>query len=62
MQRRIFVRDGALALVTMGLSPSFLRRATFGARLEATRKGKILVQGKLSQVGCEKCRSRMMIC
>ena len=29
MQRRVFVKDGALALVTMGLSPSFLRRATF---------------------------------
>jgi uncharacterized protein (DUF1501 family) len=43
MHRRVFVKDGALALVTMGLSPSFLRRATFGARLEATRKGKILV-------------------
>ncbi len=43
MHRRVFVKDGALALVTMGLSPSFLRRATFGAQLEGTRKGKILV-------------------
>jgi uncharacterized protein (DUF1501 family) len=43
MQRRVFVRDGALALVTLGLSPSFLRRATFAAELQATRKGKILV-------------------
>jgi uncharacterized protein (DUF1501 family) len=37
------VKDGALALVTMGLSPSFLRRATFAAELQGSRKGKILV-------------------
>ena len=43
MQRRVFVRDGALALVTLGLSPSFLKRATFAARLQGSRKGKILV-------------------
>ncbi len=43
MQRRVFVRNGALALVTMGLSPSFLRRATYAAELQAARKGKILI-------------------
>ncbi|HEX9564577.1 MAG TPA: DUF1501 domain-containing protein [Gemmatimonadaceae bacterium] len=43
MQRRVFVKNGAMALVTMGLSPSFLRRATFAADLGATRKGKILI-------------------
>jgi uncharacterized protein (DUF1501 family) len=43
MQRRVFVRDGALALVTLGLSPSFLRRATFAAELQGGRKGKVLV-------------------
>lgn len=43
MQRRVFVRDGALALVTLGLSPSFLRRATFGAELRGARKGKVLI-------------------
>ena len=43
MQRRVFVRQGAIALVTMGLSPSFLRRAAYAADLRATRKGKILV-------------------
>jgi len=43
MQRRVFVRDGALALVTLGLSPSFLRRATFGAELQGARKGKVLI-------------------
>ncbi|HEX6317060.1 MAG TPA: DUF1501 domain-containing protein [Gemmatimonadaceae bacterium] len=43
MQRRVFVRDGALALVTLGLSPSFLRRATFAAELRATGKGKVLI-------------------
>ena len=43
MQRRVFVRDGALALVTLGLNPSFLRRATFAAELRGARKGKILI-------------------
>jgi len=43
MHRRVFVRDGALALVTLGLSPSFLRRATFAAELKNGRKGKILI-------------------
>lgn len=43
MQRRVFVRDGALALVTLGLSPSFLRRVTFGAELQNARKGKVLI-------------------
>ena len=26
MNRRVFMKSGAMALVTMGLSPSFLRR------------------------------------
>jgi len=43
MQRRVFVRNGAMALVTMGLSPSFLRRATFAAQLPGARKGKVLI-------------------
>lgn len=43
MQRRVFVRNGALALVTMGLSPSFLRRVTYGAELPSGRRGKILI-------------------
>lgn len=43
MQRRVFVRNGALALVTMGLSPSFLRRVTYGSGLPGGQKGKILI-------------------
>lgn len=43
MQRRVFVRSGALALVTMGLSPSFLRRTAFATELPRGRKGKVLV-------------------
>lgn len=44
MQRRAFVRDGALALVTLGLSPSFLRRTAFGAGLpSAATNGKTLI-------------------
>jgi uncharacterized protein (DUF1501 family) len=43
MHRRVFVKDGALALVTLGLSPSFLRRAAFAAELKNARKGKVLI-------------------
>lgn len=43
MQRRVFVRNGALALVTLGLNPSFLRRAVFAAELPAARRGKVLI-------------------
>ena len=43
MQRRAFVKSGALALVTMGLSPSFLRRTAFGAQLMNAPKGKTLI-------------------
>jgi uncharacterized protein (DUF1501 family) len=43
MQRRVFVRNGALALVTLGLSPNFLRRLTYAADLPGARKGKILI-------------------
>src|SRR5919107_5898361 len=43
MQRRVFVKSGALALVTLGLSPSFLRRSVFAQDLTRARKGKVLV-------------------
>lgn len=43
MQRRVFVRSGALALVTMGLSPSFLRRTAFGTPLPRAARGKTLI-------------------
>jgi uncharacterized protein (DUF1501 family) len=43
MQRRVFVKSGALALVTLGLSPRFLRRTAFGAELAGAPKGKVLV-------------------
>jgi uncharacterized protein (DUF1501 family) len=43
MQRRVFVKSGALALVTMGLSPSFLRRSIFGMELPAAARGKTLI-------------------
>jgi uncharacterized protein (DUF1501 family) len=43
MDRRVFVKSGALALVTMGLSPSFLRRMTFGMELPKAPKGKVLI-------------------
>jgi uncharacterized protein (DUF1501 family) len=43
MQRRVFVKNGALALVTLGLSPSFLRRTAFGMELAGARKGKLLI-------------------
>ncbi|MDQ2889205.1 MAG: DUF1501 domain-containing protein [Gemmatimonadota bacterium] len=43
MDRRVFVKSGALALVTMGLSPSFLRRMAYGMELKNVPKGKTLV-------------------
>ena len=43
MHRRVFVKSGAFALVTLGLSPSFLRRTAFAAELRAPAKGKVLV-------------------
>jgi uncharacterized protein (DUF1501 family) len=43
MKRRVFVKSGALALVTLGLSPSFLRRTAFGAQLVQAPKGKTLI-------------------
>jgi uncharacterized protein (DUF1501 family) len=33
MDRRVFMKSGAMALVTMGLSPSFLRRTAYGGDL-----------------------------
>ena len=43
MQRRVFVKSGALALVTMGLSPRFLRRTALGTELPGATKGKTLI-------------------
>lgn len=49
MQRRVFMKHGALALVTMGLSPSLLRRAVFaqqltgGAASLGNARGKVLI-------------------
>ena len=43
MQRRVFVKSGGLALVTMGLSPSFLRRTAIGMELMSAPKGKTLI-------------------
>ncbi|HVA58193.1 MAG TPA: DUF1501 domain-containing protein [Gemmatimonadaceae bacterium] len=43
MNRRVFMKSGALALVTMGLSPSFLRRSVFAAGLPRAQKGKTLI-------------------
>lgn len=43
MRRRVFVRDSALALVTLGLSPSFLRRTVLAAELPRAASGKVLI-------------------
>ena len=43
MDRRVFVKSGGLALMTMGLSPSFLRRTAFGLELKSAPRGKILI-------------------
>lgn len=49
MNRRVFMRSGAMALVTMGLSPAFLRRSVYaqdllrGAARYGNRRGKVLI-------------------
>jgi uncharacterized protein (DUF1501 family) len=43
MQRRVFLRSGSFALVTLGLNPTFLRRTAFATQLHQAARGKILV-------------------
>jgi len=49
MNRRVFMKSGAMALVTMGLTPSFLRRSIYGMELPAgaaslgNGRGKVLI-------------------
>ena len=49
MNRRVFMKSGAMALVTMGLTPSFLRRSIYGMPLPAgaatlgNGRGKVLI-------------------
>ena len=49
MNRRVFMKSGAMALATMGLDPSFLRRTVFaqdllkGAALKGNARGKVLI-------------------
>ncbi len=43
MNRRVFMKAGAMSLVTMGLNPTFLRRAVFAQGLPGGTKGKILI-------------------
>ena len=43
MQRRVFLRSGAFALVTLGLNPTFLRRTAFAIELRRAARGNILV-------------------
>lgn len=43
MQRRVFMKSGGFALLTMGLSPSFLRRGVFAQGLAAAPRGKTLI-------------------
>ncbi len=49
MNRRVFMKSGAMALATMGLSPTFLRRTVFaqellkGAAASGNARGKVLI-------------------
>jgi uncharacterized protein (DUF1501 family) len=47
MQRRVFMKNGALAMVTMGLSPTLLRRTMFGQELTRGAAGLGAVRGKV---------------
>ncbi len=43
MNRRVFMRAGAMSLVTMGLNPAFLRRAAFARPAATAPRGKVLI-------------------
>jgi len=43
MNRRVFLKSGALSLVTLGLTPSFLRRTALAMDLPRTARGKTLI-------------------
>jgi len=49
MNRRVFMKSGAMALATMGLDPTFLRKTVFaqdllkGAALNGNQRGKVLI-------------------
>jgi uncharacterized protein (DUF1501 family) len=43
MQRRVFLKSGALSLVTLGLTPSFLQRTALAMDLPRTARGKTLI-------------------
>ena len=43
MNRRVFMKSGAMALVTVGMSPGLLRRMVFAGELPRAARGKILV-------------------
>ncbi len=47
MQRRVFMKNGALALATMGLSPTLLRRTVFAQQLTAGASGLGNARGKV---------------
>ena len=40
VNRRVFLKGGALSLVTLGLSPSFLRRTALAMELPRAVRGK----------------------
>ena len=43
MHRRVFLKGGALSLLTLGLSPSFLQRTALGMSLPRAARGKTLI-------------------
>ena len=43
MNRRVFLKSGALSLVTLGLTPSFLRRTALAMDLPRAARGKTLI-------------------
>jgi uncharacterized protein (DUF1501 family) len=43
MNRRVFLKGGALSLLTLGLSPSFLRRTALAMELPRAARGKTLI-------------------
>ena len=43
VNRRVFLKGGALSLVTLGLSPSFLRRTAMAMAVPRAARGKTLI-------------------
>ena len=67
MNRRVFMKSGAMALATMGLNPTFLRRTVFaqdllkGAALNGNARGKVLISLPGSQAAVKLAMEKLVL-